>query len=107
MNMIDFLSKYGSNVQSNESWIFPDSNESFFLNQYVLIGFDEKQSATGTIIPVLILQDTQSKTNMLLSLWSTDKQSLNNIELSDIVKLRKPQANERKISLIKVPDIPA
>lgn len=82
--MNEFLEKYGSNTQSSNAWIFADKIPA---GNFILIGFDEKKSTTGTEIPIMILEDTQNKIQQRLSLWTADKSTLANIEVGDMVTL--------------------
>jgi hypothetical protein len=100
MDLNEFMNKYGSNVQTDEAWIFPDKPQ-LFVNTFQLVGFSEKKSAAGSDIPVVELMDTESKIKMLLSLWSTDKQLFNDgIEIGNTVKLS--LTDGKKIHVTKV-----
>lgn len=98
MDLNEFINKYGSNTQSNESWIFPDKPQ-LFKNDFNFIGLSEKKSVKGEDIPVIELIDVESKVKMLLSFWSTDKQMFNDgIEVGDKVRL---SLSENKIHIAK------
>jgi len=96
--MNDFLTKHGAPTTSSNAWIFPDKCPS---GQFVLVGFDEKQATTGTLIPVMKLQDKENGTVQCLSLWSCDKTMLADLEVQDVVTL-KANDSKTKIELTKV-----
>jgi len=96
--MNDFLMKHGAPTTSANAWIFPDKCPS---GKFVLIGFDEKQSTTGNLIPIMKLQDTDNGNIQCLSLWSADKTTLTNLEVDDVVTL-KANDSKTKIKLTKL-----
>lgn len=100
MELQDFLNKHGSNVQSNEAWIFVDNIKAgqYSTTVFQLVGFGEVERDGRENIPYLEVLDTASKIKMNLSVWTTDKQ-IEWLKIGDTFQLK---LNGNKVHLDKV-----